>query len=681
MKILRFALPVFTSIALAACGDNAKEQAAAPARSSFFDKAGVDTTVRPQDDFFQYANGLWMKNTAIPKDQSGWGSYYTLYDENRKQIRAMLEQAAAAGGASGSMEQKLGDYYSSGMDSVAIDKLGAAPLKPMLSKIDAVKDYKELMTIVADIIAAGGNDGLISMQVGADEKNSSMNILNLYQSGLSLPEKDYYTKQDSSSKAARNALVKFATRLFTLTGTTAEAAEKDAAALLALETRLASFSRTPAEQRNPQKNYNKMSVADLEKQSPNINWQGIFTKMNVKTDSINAGQPEYYTGLSQLLALQPVEVWKAKLKFEYIKGNAALLSRDFVNASFDFNKNFSGQEQDDPRWKKIVNRVEAGLGEMVGQLYVKKYFTEEAKRRMDALINNLQKAFEKRINQSDWMSDSTRKRALVKLNTFLKKIGYPSKWKNFDDVTISKSDFFANAQNIRLHHQKETTAKIGKPVDRTEWMMNPQDVNAYYNPTNNEIVFPAGILQFPFFDVNADDAINYGAIGMVIGHEMTHGFDDQGSQYDEKGNMQNWWSKEDGEKFKAKTGVVVKQYNGFTILDSLHVNGELTLGENIADIGGLAIAYDAFKMTQQAQGNEKIDGFTPDQRFFLGYAQVWRLKTKDEAMRVRISTDPHSPEMYRVNGPAMNFDPFYKAFDVKEGDKMYLKPADRARIW
>ncbi len=680
MKISSYFIPLsLLAVFSTACNSSEKKQPAE--RTSFFDKAGIDSTVRPQDNFFGYVNGTWMKNTSIPSDQSGWGSFYTLYDENQKHIKEILENAAASGASKGSPEQKLGDYYASGMDTAAIEKLGAAPLKPGLAKIDAIKDYKELMAYIAQSNAEGDDDGLIAGYVGADEKNSAVNILSFVQSGISLPEKDYYTRQDSAAKAARAGLLKYAAALFLLTGDDQLKADKNAATVLALETELAKWNRTPVEQRDPQKNYNKISVADLDKQCPNINWPQLLGKLNVKIDSVNVGQPEYYAALSKLLPEQPIDVFKTKLKFEYIANHASLLSKAFLDARFEYNKIFSGKQKDDPRWKKIVSRVDAGLGELLGQVYVKKYFTEVAKQRMDELVNNLQKAFEVRIKKLDWMSDSTRERALVKLNSFLKKIGYPSKWKNFDDVVISKGDFFANAKSVQAHQQKESTAKIGKPVDRTEWMMSPPTVNAYYNPTNNEIVFPAGILQFPFFDVNADDAINYGAIGMVIGHEMTHGFDDQGSQYDEKGNMQNWWSAADAAKFKAKTGGVVKQYNAFTVLDSLHVNGELTLGENLADIGGLAIAYDAFKMTKQGQGNEKIDGFTPDQRFFIGYAQVWRLKDRDENMRVRIGSDPHSPEVYRVNGPAMNFDPFYKAFDVKEGDKMYLKPENRARIW
>lgn len=676
MKKQLLSLSALVLLGAASCS---KETKPADTRS-YFDVAGMDTTSDPGTNFFLYANGGWMKTAVIPDDQSGWGSFYTLYEENLQKLKGILEESAKANAAKGSAEQKVGDYFASGMDTMTIEKVGAEPLKPVLAKIDAVKDYKQLMELVAELNAAG-EDYLMGFYVGADEKNSTMNIGGLYQSGTSLPEKDYYTRKDSSSVAARNALVAFAEKMFTLTGTEAAAAKKQAESVLALETEIAKSHRTPVELRDPQANYNKTSVADLEKSSPNLNWANFFAKMNIKPDSINVGQPAYYVALSKLLASQPIEAWKTKLKFEYISSNASLLSKSFADASFEYNRVFSGKKKDSSRWKKMVSRVDGGLGELLGQIYVQKYFNETAKQRMDELVNNLQKAFGARIEKLDWMSDSTKQRALTKLNTFLKKIGYPSKWKNYDDVTIDKTTFFANAKNVRAHGQKEMLAKFGKPVDRTEWGMSPPTVNAYYNPTNNEIVFPAGILQFPFFDAGADDAINYGAIGMVIGHEMTHGFDDQGSQYDEKGNMKNWWKKEDGEKFKAKTGGVVKQYNNFTVLNDLHVNGELTLGENLADIGGLAIAYDAFKLAQKGKDTSKIDGFTPDQRFFLGYAQVWRLKNRDEILRTRINTDPHSPEMFRINGPAYNFDPFYAAFNIKEDAKMYIKPEDRAKIW
>lgn len=381
------------------------------------------------------------------------------------------------------------------------------------------------------------------------------------------------------------------------------------------------------------------------------------------------------------MASQSIDVWKSKVKFDYISSNASLLSKAFVDERFSFNKLFSGAKTQEDRWKKMVNRTDNGLKDLLGQIFVQKYFPGEAKKRMDELVNNLQIAFDKRIAQLDWMSDTTKQKAKEKLSAIMKKIGYPDQWKSYDDVTITRTDFYGNMRSIAKHDYKESIAKIGKPVDKTEWQMTAPTVNAYYNPTFNEIVFPAGILQFPFFELKADDAINYGAIGMVIGHEMTHGFDDQGRQYDAQGNLTDWWTKTDAEKFTAKAKGVIDQYNAYTVLDSLHVNGALTLGENLADIGGLAIAYDAFKLTQQGKGAEKIDGFTPDQRFFLGYAQVWRLVDRPESMRTRITTDPHSPEEFRVNGPLANFEPFYQAFGVTEKHRLY-RPADqRARIW
>ena len=679
MKSLAIVMAGTLLLSLAAC-NNSADKTGSGERTIFFDKTGMDSSVKPGDNFFEYANGKWIKSAIIPDDQSGWGSFNTLYEDNIHNLKSLLEDASKSGGAKGSIEQKLGDYYASGMDTVAIEKVGAEPLKPMLAKIDAVKDYKGLMELIADAYTKGDGD-LLGVYVGADEKNSAQNIPIFYQTGLSLPEKEYYTRKDSATVAARNGLVSYATKLFSLTGTDSATAAKNANTILALETEMAVSHRTPVELRDPQKNYNKMSIADLEKQAPNIGWQNLFAKFAKKVDSVNVSQPGYYMALSKMLAATPIDTWKTKVKFDYIGSNASLLSKAFNDADYEFGRIFSGQKKDRDRWKKMVSRVDNGLGELLGQLYVKKYFTETAKKRMDELVNNLQKAFEARIKKLDWMSDSTKLRAVTKLNAFLKKIGYPSKWKNYDDVVMENGNYFANAKSAQMHGVREMVDKIGKPVDRTEWGMSPPTVNAYYNPTNNEIVFPAGILQFPFFDANADDAVNYGGIGMVIGHEMTHGFDDQGSQYDEIGNMKNWWGTADATKFKAKTGAVVQQYNGFRVLDSMHVKGELTLGENLADIGGLAIAYDAFKLTKQGQDTTKIDGLTPDQRFFLGFAQVWRLKSRDETVRVRINTDPHSPEMYRVNGPVSNFDPFYSAFGVKEDDKMYVKPENRAHIW
>ncbi|MEJ5993601.1 M13 family metallopeptidase [Pedobacter sp. Du54] len=650
-------------------------------RTAFFDTAGMDTTVNPGDNFFEYANGKWMKTTVIPDDQSGWGSFYTLNEENVKNLKGILEDAEKAGAANGSVQQKLGDYYASGMDTVTIEKLGAEPLKPVLAKIDAVGNNQDLTALLAELVKTDEAE-LLGMYVGADEKNSIKNIASFYQAGLTLPEREYYFKTDSSSKAARAGLITYAKTLFALSGSDTATAAKNAATLLALETKIAKSHLSPEALRDPQKNYNKMSVADFKKMAPNLNFSGIFSAMKIKTDSINVGQPEYFKTLSTLLASEQLADWKTKLKFDYVNRNAGLLSKAFVNANFDFAKMFNGQKKQRERWKKIVGSVNTNLGELLGQLYVEKYFKPEAKSRMDELVNNLQKVFAVRIKNLDWMTAETKQKATEKLNIFLKKIGYPSKWKNYDDVTIVKGDYLNNNRSARVHTYNETIAKIGKAVDKTEWAMSPPTVNAYYNPTFNEIVFPAGILQFPFFDANADDAINYGAIGAVIGHEMTHGFDDQGRQYDAQGNMKDWWTKADADKFKMKADKVVALYNGFTLLDNQHVNGKLTLGENLADIGGLAIAYDAFKLTEQGkEAKKEIDGLTPDQRFFLSFAQVWRIKDRDENMRVRLQTDPHSPEMFRVNGAVYNLEAFYRAFDIKPTGKMYRSPENRLVIW
>lgn len=645
-----------------------------------FDFSGMDTTINPADDFFTYANGLWIKNSKIPEDQTGWGSFYTLYEENLKKLKTILEESANGNHKKGSDHQKVGDFYKSGMDTTAIDKLGYEPLKPMLAKIDAVKNYKELLDLLAESAEEGGGD-LIGFYVAADEKNSNNNIVVLYQTGLSLPDQSYYFKTDSITKNQQQELLKHVANYFQLTGTSTADATKMTNDIFSLETEMAKAHLTRVELRDPVKNYNKMAVTDFEKLTANISWSTLFNKMGFKTDSLNVSQPKYYQALSNLLATKPIEVWKSKVKFDYISSNASLLSKQFRNERFNFSKIFSGQKVEEDRWKYMVNAADEGLKDILGRLFVEKYFPAESKKRMDELVNNLQVAFKNRIQKLDWMSDSTKTKALEKLDAIIKKIGYPDTWKNYDDVEITAHNFFQNNINIDKHDWKELIAKIGKPVDKTEWGMTPPTVNAYYNPTFNEIVFPAGILQFPFFNKDADDAINYGAIGMVIGHEITHGFDDQGRQYDAKGNLQDWWKPSDAEKFTAKAKMVIDQYNSFTILDSVHVNGELTLGENLADIGGIAIAFDAFKLTQQAKENKKLDGFTPNQRFFLGYAQVWRIVNRDETMRTRIAVDPHSPEKHRINGPLSNFSPFYDAFNVKKENKMYLNPISRAVIW
>jgi putative endopeptidase len=645
-----------------------------------FDFTGMDTTINPADDFFSYANGQWIKNSKIPEDQTGWGSFYTLYEENLVKLKSILDETAYSKNSKGSDKQKVGDFYKSGMDTVAIEKLGYEPLKPMFEKIEAINDYNDLLNVIVEN-AHKGLGGLLGFYVGSDEKNSNKNIPILYQTGLSLPDQAYYFKTDSITKTQQKEFLKHASNYFQLIGISVVEADKMAYEIFNLETDLAKSHLTRVELRDPVKNYNKMAVSDLEKLTPNIQWANLFKKMGFTTDSLNVSQPKYFTALNNLLTTKPIQLWKHKLKYDYISNTATYLSKKFRDERFNFSRIFSGQKVQEERWKFMVNATDNGLGELLGKLFVQKHFPEEAKKKMDELVNNLQVAFKNRIQKLDWMSDSTKSKALEKLNAIVKKIGYPEKWKSYDDVDIDANSFFKNNESIGSHEWNEMIEKVGKPVDKTEWGMSTPTVNAYFNPSYNEIVFPAGILQFPFFNKDADDAINYGAIGMVIGHEMTHGFDDQGRQYDANGNLQDWWKQQDAEKFTSKAKNVINQYNAFTVLDSVHVNGELTLGENLADIGGIAIAYDAFQLTKQAKENVKLDGFTPNQRFFLGYAQVWRIVNRDETMRTRIAVDPHSPEKFRINGPLSNFTAFYEAFNVKEGNKLYLKPTERVVIW
>jgi putative endopeptidase len=648
---------------------------------NYFDTSGMDTTVNPADDFFRFANGTFVKTAHIPDDLSRWGSFDSLRQENLKKMHTILEDAAAKTDAKpGSAEQKVGDFYTSGMDTVTIGKKGYEPLKPMLAKIDAVKDYKGLIDLLAGATKDGDGD-LIGWEVSSDQSNSAYNMVNLFQTGLSLPEKEYYTRTDSTSVSQRQALVSHAAKYFALTGEDTAAAAKDAAGILALETIIARSHRSPEELRDPMKNYNKMAVADLQKLSPNIEWKSTLLKMGIKTDTVNVGQPGYYKALSALLASQPISVWKNKVKYDYIAGRASLLSKAFRDEDFAFSRLFSGEKKQEERWKIIVQEADSRLRDVLGELYVDKYFPAEAKKRMDTLVSNLQKVFRARINKLDWMSDSTKLRAQAKLDIIMKKIGYPTKWKSFADVDIKRDDYFGNIVSLDRHDYRELISKINKPVDRTEWGMTPATVNAYYNPTYNEIVFPAGILQFPFFDPHADDAINYGGIGAVIGHEMTHGFDDQGRLYDAQGNLREWWVPADSKNFNAKAKKLAAQYSKYTVLDSLHVNGNLTLGENIADLGGVTIAYDAFQLTPEAHDTTRIGGFTPDQRFFLGFAQVWRGVVRPEFMRTLINTNPHSPYEFRVNGTLSNVPGFYEAWHVTPANKMYHSPDEMVRIW
>ena len=678
-NIYRFPpVALFLFIALSGCNPTPPEQSTERKTLSL---QNINTAIRPGDNFFLYANGNWYDTATILPTESRAGARLEMDYITKANIKAILEETAATTSPKGTVEQKIGDFYASGMDSVTIESLGFQPLQPYLRQIDSLETAGDVMKFIASQWKL--NHPLLTGQyVAPDDKNSNKNLLVFYQSGLGLPDRDYYFMKDEGTKDVVHSYLEYAARLFRLTGDDSVTAAKNAAAVYQLEYQLAASHRTNVELRDPQSNYHKMAVADLDKKMPHIGWITFFSDLGIHTDSVNVGQPAYYQKLDELLKSTRINVWKTYLRFHLTDNVATALSNDFVNAHFAYyGKALSGQQKLKPRWERVYGTIDASIGEDLGQLYVRKYFSAEAKHRMQELVDNLQKAFEARINHLDWMSDSTKESAKQKLHSFIKKVGYPDVWRDYSPVSTNRNQWFENIENAGRNEFNYQMAKIDKPVDRNEWGMTPPTNNAYYNPTTNEIVFPAGILQFPMFDVASDDALNYGGIGMVIGHELTHGFDDQGSQYDKDGNLKNWWTKEDQEKFTAKGQQVIKLYDGFVVLDSVHVNGALTQGENTADIGGIAIAYDAFKLTKQGQDTTRIDGFTPDQRFFLSFAQCWRKKVKDEALLQQVKTDPHSPGIYRVLGPLMNFTPFYTAFDVKEGDKMFIPEEQRIRIW
>ncbi|MDF7818895.1 M13 family metallopeptidase [Runella sp. MFBS21] len=646
------------------------------------DLSGMDLSVSPREDFFLYANGGWLKKAEIPASETAWGSFNILRNNNTKNLKGILEEAATSKAPAGSVKQRVGDLFASGMDTVAIEKRGYEPIKPILAEIDKIKDYKGLLRYSATHPLEGGST-FIGAGVGQDAKDPDKYIVSMRQTGTGLPEKDYYTKTDPSTVKVREAYKNYISTLFTLTGTEATKAKQLAEDILALETQIATSHMGRIEMRNPIALYNKFATKDFAAKVPNLDLVNVLTTLRMKTDTIIVAQPKYYEALNEMLPMANIETLKARLKFSVISGASGYLSKPFVDASFEYSgKTLNGQKVQQERWKRISSLTDNLAGDLLGQLYVEKYFKPEAKKRMDELVANLQKVFEKRINELEWMTAETKVEALRKLKAFTPKIGYPSKWKNYEGVKVKRDDFYGNVRAFGKWRYEEMLGRLGKPVDKSEWGMTPPTVNAYYSPLRNEIAFPAGILQWPFFDPEADDAFNYGAIGAVIGHEMTHGFDDQGRQYNYMGMLKNWWKKDDNDQFKQRAQVVIDQYDGYTVLDGLHVKGQLTLGENIADIGGLSVAYEAFKtFTKQGKSNEKTDGFTPDQRFFLAFGQIWRTKTRDEALRLRVNTDPHSPGEFRANGPLSNFEPFYKAFGVQPGDKMYRPENIRVKIW
>ncbi|WP_272492089.1 M13 family metallopeptidase [Massilia phyllostachyos] len=678
------ALVLVASMAQAESGASTKNATAKPKTLS----AGialeyVEPKVRAQDDFFEYLNGKWLKTVEIPADKSSWGAFHKLHDDTQPQLRSIIERSAAVKGArAGSEEQLIGDFFASYMDEARLEQLGIAPLKGELAKIDAIKDKAELPAMFAQLGKIGVNSPF-GFYIHQDAKDSTKYVADLSQSGLGMPDRDYYLKLDDAKLAGvRAKYQEHVEKLLALSGDGNAAA--NAKAIVELETELAKVQWTKVENRDPVKAYNKVEIAKLAEMAPGFDWNAWLAAAGIagKADYVIVSQPSYLKGMAEVLNRVPLATWKTYLRLHTVNGYAGYLSKAFVDQRFAFyGTTLSGAPQLEPRWKRGVSTIEGSLGDAVGKLYVKEHFPAERKARMEVLVKNLLEAYKQSIDTLDWMSPATKKEAQAKLAKFTPKIGYPNKWKDYSALTVKRDDLVGNVMRSREVEYNRELNKLGKPIDRDEWGMTPQTVNAYYNPELNEIVFPAAILQPPFFDANADDAVNYGGIGAVIGHEISHGFDDQGSQYDGDGNMRNWWTEEDGKRFAEKTKVLIAQYASYSPLPGYNVNGELTLGENIGDNSGLAVAYKAYKLSLKGKKAPVINGLSGDQRFFMGWGQVWRAKMREPAQINQVKTDPHSPAQFRANGTLKNQPGFYEAFGVKPGDKMYLAPKDRVIIW
>jgi putative endopeptidase len=654
-----------------------------PSRSKGLDLTTIDKKTSPAKDFYQYAVGEWVKNNPIPDAYGRWGSFEELAEGNFKILKKILEASAGDTKApQGSLRRKIGDFYSAGMDTAKIEKEGALALEPYLKEIDAVSDAKSLYEEIARLHSYG-IPVMFNFYAGADAKNSSMVIAQLEQSGLGLPDRDYYLKDDSRSREIRAKYPEHVMKMFALLGYSREDAKKAAEVVMSIEMGLAKASMDLVEMRDPNKTYNKVSFSGLVDMSPEVNWGLYFKSLGwEKPGDMNVAQPEFFKSLSAILKGHSLDEWKTYLKWHFVNSTAGYLSTGFVEENFDFNGRFlNGLKAMQPRWKRVLFTIDDMFGEALGQLYVREAFSARAKERATKIVHSLLDAMGERIKNVDWMSNETKEQALKKLSAFNVKIGYPDKWKDYSKLEVIRNSYLKNVLSASSFEMQRQLDKIGKPVDRTEWEMTPQTVNAYYNPLMNEIVFPAAILQPPFYDVNADDAVNYGAMGAVIGHEITHGFDDEGRQYDAQGNIKEWWTKDDAAKFDLRAKLIVEQFNGYSPVDSMNINGALTQGENIADLGGLNVAFTAFKKTAEFKDGKSISGFTPTQRFFLSWAQVWKNGIRKETLMNRIKTDPHSPGEYRVIGPLSNMPEFLEAFQVKPGDPMYRPDKIRVKIW
>lgn len=650
-------------------------------KNKSLDLADLDTLVSPAADFDQYANGGWKKRFPIPDEKSRFGTFDLLADTGEVQVRTLINEIATKPQEPGTIGRKIADFYNTGMDTAKIEANGLTPLQPLFDQINAIQNKEDVMKVVADFHTKGINP-LFSFFSDADQKNSTMVVAYVYQGGLGMPDRDYYMKNDPRSKEIQEAYKVHLQKMFVLTGTDEASAKANAELVYKLEERLAAASMTLLEQRDPHKVYHKMNLEGIQAIAPDYNWASHFQTIGLATPGdFIVGQPAFVTEMGKMIKEVPVNDWKVYLQWQVVNELASYLPKAFVDQNFDFyGKTLTGSVAQRPRWKRVQGATGSALSEAIGQMYVQKYFPAEAKQRMLNLVANLKVSLAERIDQLEWMSDSTKAKAKEKLDAINVKIGYPDKWRDYSKLEVSTDSYVANVLNAWNFEFNYMVGKVNKPVDRTEWLMPPQMVNAYYNPTMNEIVFPAAILQPPFFYLKGDDAVNYGAIGVVIGHEMTHGFDDQGRQYDKVGNLTDWWTAEDASRFAERTKVLVNQFNNYTVLDTLKADGELSLGENIADLGGLNVAYNALQKVLNGK-EEPIDGFTPEQRFFLAYAHVWAQNIRDKEIVRRTKEDVHSLGRFRVIGPLRNMPEFHKAFNVKEGDYMYLPESERAVIW
>jgi putative endopeptidase len=678
MKAKHYLPMAVLALAVAAGCDSKKEAV----MTSGIDLTNLDTTAVQGADFYQYACGGWMKKHPLTNEYSRFGSFDMLAENNREQLKGLIVEIAAGQNAQGTIGQKIGDIYKLAMDSVKLNADGVTPIQADLEKIASVKDKSEIVPLMAEL-AHSGVFPYFSFYVGADIMDSKSNLFQLYQGGISLGEKEYYLDNDDVTVNIRNKYKEHIVKMFQLAGFDEAAAKKKMEAVMDIETRIAKASFSAVEQRNPAANYHKMSLDELKKEIPGIDWDAFLNGIGVKgVTELSVSQVDPIKEVEKIINSLPVENQIAYMQWSLIDRAAGYLSDDLVAQNFDFyGKTLSGKQTNQPRWKRAVSTVNGVLGEAVGQMYVEKYFPAAAKERMVQLVKNLQTALGERIRNLEWMGDSTKIKAIEKLNSFYVKVGYPDKWRDYTGLNIEKDSYWANVKRATEFELDYMLSKAGKPVDRDEWGMTPQTVNAYYNPTTNEICFPAGILQYPFFDMNADDAFNYGAIGVVIGHEMTHGFDDQGRQFDKDGNLKDWWTAEDAKRFEERAQVMVNFFDSIQVLPGLNANGSLTLGENIADHGGLQVSFQAFKNATKDAPLPVKDGFTPEQRFFLSYAGVWAGNIRDEQIRLQTKSDPHSLGRWRVNGALPQIGAWYDAFGIKEGDPMYLAPEKRVSIW